>query len=112
MYEPVFNSVLVQIDDKDAQWGTGNDESMLGKSYSKGKVIRVAGLISEQTHPLSDSAIDRLKERLEQFKGKQIMWNEGAEAGTTFEFDGKLFGMIYWWDVRGCMVNDVAEKAK
>jgi hypothetical protein len=47
MYEPVFNSVLVQIDDKDAEWGTGNDDSMLGKSYSKGTVIRVGDLVAE-----------------------------------------------------------------
>jgi hypothetical protein len=40
------------------------------------------------------------------------MWNEGVEAGTIFEFDNKLFGMIYWWDIRGVLVNDVAEPAK
>jgi hypothetical protein len=45
MYEPVFNSVLVQIDDKDAEWGTGNDDSMLGKSYSKGTVIRIGNIV-------------------------------------------------------------------
>lgn len=106
MYEPVFNSVLVQIDDKDAKWGSGNDESMLGKSYSKGTVIRIGEFINTKEHPLITDVINK---EVNQLKGKQIMWNEGVEAGTLFEFDGKQFGFIYWWDVRAVLVN---EKAK
>jgi hypothetical protein len=102
MYEPVFNSVLVEIDDKDAQWGSGNDESMMGKAYRMGKIIRIADVISNEEHPIDDA----VAKDLNKLKGKQVMWNEGVEAGTTFEFDGKLFGMIYWWDIRGVKVNE------
>jgi hypothetical protein len=110
MYEPVFNSVLVQIDDKDAEWGSGGDEPMLGKSYSKGTVIRVSDLIETKDHPVP--TYKGLKFDCKDFVGKQIMWNEGVEAGTVFEFDGKPFGFIYWWDIRGVLINDVAENAK
>lgn len=106
MYEPIFNSVLVEINDKDAEWGSGNDESMLGKSYSKGKVIRVGTILPTQAYPvISTEEVPSMYGTINQLKGKQIMWNEGTEAGTTFEFDGKLFGMIYWWDIRG-VAND------
>lgn len=105
MYEPIFNSVLVEIDDEDAQWGSGNDDSMLGKSYSKGKVIEVGGLVSEHAHPLSDIALVSMSNKLKQLKGRNIMWNEGVEAGTLFDFEDKQFGFIYWWDIRGCKVK-------
>lgn len=101
MYDPVWNSVLVQIDDKDAKWGKGNDESMLGASFSKGKVIRIGNFHGTDSHPIST----RLMKDVNSLKGKQIIWNEGAEAGTTFEFDGQLFGFVYWHDIRGVLVN-------
>jgi hypothetical protein len=107
MYEPVFNSVLVQIDDKDAEWGSGNDESMLGKSYSKGKVIQISDVLypSGNAEQLNSAGIKEITPFINKLKGKSIMWNEGTEAGTTFEFDGKLFGMIYWWSIRGVLVD-------
>jgi hypothetical protein len=111
MYEPVFNSVLVQIDDKDAEWGTGNDDSMLGKSYSKGTVIRIGNIVPTDNYSCERIDWVDLGTDIEQLVGKQIMWNEGVEAGTVFEFDGKAFGMIYWWDIRGVLVND-KDKAK
>lgn len=106
MYEPVFNSVLVQIDDKDADWGGGNDDSMLGKSFSKGKIIRVGTVQSYKDTLLTDISQKASQSDLDKLAGKSIMWNEGVEAGTTFEFDGKLFGFIYWWDIRGVLIDD------
>lgn len=106
MYEPVFNSVLVIIDDKDAEWGSGNDESMLGKSFSKGTFVTSGALVPDDKYAAA-TLID-VSPDLAKLKGKRIMWNEGVEAGTTFEFDGKLFGMIYWWDIRGVLVDDKA----
>lgn len=103
MYEPVFNSVLVAIDDKDAEWGSGNDESMLGKSYSKGTIVKSGDFIPDDKYDT-----DTLKEimpQIEKLKGKQIMWNEGVESGTTFDYDGKLYGFIYWWDIRGVLAK-------
>lgn len=94
MYDPLFNSVLVEIDDKDAEWGSGNDESMLGKSYSKGTVVKIADILPNQQYPV-------LPTKTVAKPGDKIMWNEGAEAGTTFEHEGKLYGMIYWFDIRG-----------
>lgn len=95
MYQPKFNSVLVEIDDKAAAWGNGNDESMLGASYSKGKIIDLGFNIPTQQYP------QQLDFSRNDWIGKDIMWNEGTEAGTTFEHDGKLYGFIYWWDIRG-----------
>lgn len=112
MYQPVFNSVLVEIEDKDAQWGSGNDDSMLGKSFSKGKVITVAGLVATGDHPLSDIAIEKVSNAFKEIKGESIMWNQGTEAGTEFEHEGKKYGFIYWWDIRGVLDNDALDKAK
>lgn len=109
MYEPIFNSVLVKIDDKDAKWGSGNDESMLGKSYSKGTIIAVGDLVEDDKY--QQDILDEIIPELNKLKGKEITWNMGAEAGTTFDFDGKLFGFIYWNDIRGVLVNPVKKKA-
>lgn len=98
MYQPKFNSVLVEVDDADAKWGNGNDESMLGKSYSKGKFVMYGEVFATQERIISAEEISEL---IASLMGKDIMWNEGVEAGTTFEEDGKLYGFIYWWDIRG-----------
>ena len=98
MYSPKFNSVLVEIDDKDAEWGGENNAEMLGKSYSKGTVVSLDKLLSTHDHPLPSVSFAK---SVHELKGKQIMWNEGAEAGTTFEEGGKLYGFIYWFDIRG-----------
>lgn len=98
MYNPKFNSVLVEIDDKDADWGGENQEAMLGKSYSKGKVISVGEFIDTNDHPMLP---DTKRGHITHLVGKDIMWNEGDEAGLTFEHEGKLYGFIYWWSIRG-----------
>lgn len=103
MYEPSYNSVLVQIDDKDAEWGSGNEESMLGKSFKKGVVMAVGDLVEDNKY--SQDILDELIPELNNLKGKSIIWNEGAEAGTTFDKDGKLFGFIYWTDIRGVLAD-------
>lgn len=104
MYKPLFNTVLVEIDDEEAKWGNGNDDSMLGKSYRQGKVISKGMMI-----PTADYLIDKLNpsditkwlEVWNDIGGKQIMWNEGTEAGTIHEHDGKQYAFIYWFDIRG-----------
>lgn len=104
MYEPIFNSVLVQIDDKDANWGSGNDESMLGKSYSKGKVVAIGEPVEDEKH--DQTTLDDILPELEKLIGKNIIWNEGAEAGTTFAHDDNKYGFIYWTDIRGVKVKE------
>lgn len=103
MYQPKFNSVLVEIDDKEGNWGGSGDDSVMGKSYNKGKVIQVGNLHSTHEHPLEKLEKDtQLSGLLTELKGKDIMWNEGDEAGVTFEENGKLYGFIYYWNIRGC----------
>lgn len=112
MYKPGFNSVLVDIDDADAQWGGGNDESMLGKSFSKGTVVSIGEIMRTPEHPTNVDIDDEhiTKKLLPDLVGKQIMWNEGTEAGTTWDEAGKLYGFIYWWDVRGVKIEARAKK--
>lgn len=95
MYDPIINSVLVEINDEEAKWSPGHDESMLGKSYSKGTVIKSGSLYETQAYPVIPAVVDI------DLVGKAVMWNEGTEAGTVFEHKGKIYGMIYWWDIRG-----------
>jgi hypothetical protein len=94
MYEPKFNSVLVEIEQD--EWGGGNDESMLGKSFNKGTVVSAGDLLDTRDHPINGMKVEDITDLF----NKQIIWNEGAEAGTTFEYDGKLYGFIYWYDIR------------
>lgn len=99
MYQPKFNTVLVQIDDQDAKWGTGIDDSMLGKSFREGTFIDFGELVPDDKYAI-ETIID-LADKLSELKGKHIMWNEGVEAGTIHEVDGKQYAFIYWWDIRG-----------
>lgn len=97
MFKPKFNSVLVEINDEEAKWG-GSDDSMLGASYREGKVIATGDYFSTKDYPVRPEDIVPL---IEAMLGKTIMWSEGHEAGTVFEEDGKKYGLIYWWDIRG-----------
>lgn len=103
MYKPKFNSVLVEIDETDAKWGSaGEGESIsarLGKSYSKGKLVEIGDLMVDDKYDAETltAAVTLLTEMI----GKDIVWNEGHEAGTLFEDGDKLYGFIYWWDIRG-----------
>ncbi len=102
MYQPKFNHVLVEIDDKDAEWGKSSDENLGGQVYREGKLLAVADrLFSNESVPVSDLDLDEVKSDLEKLIGKQIMWNEGHEAGTVFEENGKKYCLIYWHDVIG-----------
>lgn len=95
MYTPLFNSVVIELQDEDDKWGKGNDDSMLGKSYRKGVVVAVGDGMATSAYP--EVFIDSISGLV----GKEVMYNEGAEAGTEFEHDDKQYGMIYYWDIRG-----------
>jgi hypothetical protein len=101
LYKPAFNKVLVEIDDEGAEWGGGNDESMLGKSFRQGKVISIGILINTNDYPIDITMVEELRDSIRLFEGAAIMWHEGAEAGTVFEEDGKQYGLIHWWDIIG-----------
>lgn len=97
MYKPLFNTLLVEVS-KD-KWGSGIDESMLGTDYREGTVRDVTSILVEtKDYPSID---DTLVQTILDLKGKEIMWNQGHEAGTVFEEDGKMYCCVYWWDIRG-----------
>lgn len=99
MYKPKFNHVLVEIDDKDAKWGT--DEGNLGGVvYREGTLLSIGLLIPTSEYPNIDLLINA-HDDLIAAKGQTVMWNEGHEAGTVFEHDNKKFALIYWWDIIG-----------
>jgi hypothetical protein len=102
MYEPLFNTVLVEIDDSEAKWGNGNDDSMLGKSYREGVVVSVGLLVPTNDYPFESlsKTHEALLAQVENCLQKHVMWNEGVEAGTVHEVDGKQYAFIYWWDLR------------
>lgn len=93
MYKPLINSILVEI--VVDEWAPGNDDSMLGRDYREGRVVEVGPLLETRDYPHLPEMVDIY------VKGVEITWNYGVEAGTTFEEDGKLYGFIYWWDIRG-----------
>lgn len=100
MFKPQFNKVLVEIDDKEAKWGSGNDDSMLGASYREGRLIECSDKIFRTNEqPLID--IELIVNTVRDMVGKTIMWHEGTEAGTIFEENGKKYGLIFWFDIIG-----------
>lgn len=103
MYKPLFNKVLVEIDDKDAKWGNGSDDSIAGEVYREGKVVSVGLMIPTADYPLPETQAEQaLTENTAlDLINKQIMWHEGHEAGTVFEENDKKYALIYWWDIIG-----------
>lgn len=101
MYKPKFNHVLVEINDKDAKWGAGDDGNIGGVVYREGSVIEVGDLVITHEYPLPNDGLLLLEEALKLFVGKQVMWNEGHEAGTVHEENGKKYALIFWWDIIG-----------
>ena len=99
MYKPLFNKVLVEVDDKDAQWGKSSDASLGGEVYREGVLIEYGQLIPTGDHPFPIQ-VDVVGV-FDKLRGKQIMWNEGHEAGTVFEENGKKYALIFWWDIIG-----------
>lgn len=102
MYKPKFNHVLVEIDDKGAEWGKSSDGNIGGEVWREGTVLELGELVPHKDYPLNTvEAFDLLVKHIRELKGKQIMWNEGHEAGTVFEENGKKYCLIYWWDIIG-----------
>jgi hypothetical protein len=101
MYRPLFNQVLVEVDTDGDKWGTGNDDSMLGKDYREGVVVDIGAKVPTNDYPINPDGLDALHELTIRLVDKQVMWNQGHEAGKTFEHDGKLYALVYWWDLVG-----------
>lgn len=99
MYKPKFNHVLVEIDDKDAKWGKGTDDNIGGAVYREGKIVDAGECFMTADYPLPPDDLLVLFNTLTD--GLCVMWNEGHEAGTVFEENGKKYALIYWWDIIG-----------
>jgi hypothetical protein len=99
MYKPLFNQVLVEIDTESDKWGTGNDDSMLGKDYREGTLLKVGDFVTTDAFPLQGESLTHACNVVGALVGERVMWNEGHEAGKKFEHDGKLYAFVYWWDL-------------
>lgn len=108
MYKPKFNQVLVEIDDKDATWGKGNDDSFGGETFREGKLIdwAICSFPSGDYAHLDLRQWTNILAEVEGMKGKTIMWNEGHEAGKVFDHDGKKYAFISWYDIIGVKEDD------
>jgi hypothetical protein len=101
MYKPLFNKVLVEINQDNKKWGSA-DDSIAGESYREGVVLGLGTIFGTLEHPINNENAGRMiLEELNPLIGREIMWNEGHEAGTTWEDDGKVYGLIYWWEILG-----------
>lgn len=113
MYKPKFNKVLVEVNDEDAKWGKGSEDNLGGEVYREGKLVEIGLLHTTADYPLEASDLQIIHNDIDGMVGKQVMWNEGHEAGTVFEHpsteivDGekvttaKKYALIYWWDIIG-----------
>lgn len=98
MYLPTNNKVLVEIDVTEDKWGTGNDDSMLGKDYREGWVRHIGMVFTTKDYPIASGQI---AEMLKPLEGRKVMWNQGHEAGTIFEDGNRKYALIYWYDIIG-----------
>lgn len=102
MYKPKFNKVLVEINDKDAKWGGQSEDNLGGVVYREGIVVEAGTIMPTADYPfVTVNHNSTMQEDIDAYAGKQVMWNEGHEAGTVFEEDGKKYALIYWWDIIG-----------
>lgn len=104
MFNPQFNKVLVEIEQSvEDQYGTGNNDSMLGASYNKGKLLKISSVMFPygDTQNIAQEGMETLMKRLNDMVDTTIMWHEGTEAGTVFEENDKKYGLIYWFDIIG-----------
>lgn len=95
MYKPLFNQVLVEIDDSDAKWGKGNDDSFGGETFREGQLREFGTLLYTKDYPEVEGVVELLEELI----GKRVLWNEGHEAGKVFEHDDKKYALVYWWEL-------------
>lgn len=100
MYKPATNHVLVEIDDKDSKWGNKAEDNLGGSVYREGTMLEYGNLIVTNDYPFLPELVN-----IDSLVGKKVMWNEGHEAGTVFEHEGKKFALIYWWDIVGIKDN-------
>lgn len=98
MFKPMFNKVLVEIDDKESTWGKSSDGNIGGVVYREGKLLEIGILIDTQEYGI---LVEEMGNELSELVGKNIMWHEGHEAGTVFEENGKKYALIYWFDIIG-----------
>jgi hypothetical protein len=106
MYTPLFNTVLIELEEDAAAKYTSHDDSMLGKSYRKGTVTEVGGIMATKDYPVPDKDLGDTRQWFVDMIGKRILFNEGTESGTVFDHDGKRYAFIYWWDIRGTTTNE------
>jgi hypothetical protein len=99
MYKPLFNKVLVEIQESPEDKYGKTDDNLGGKAYREGKVLDVGPCCSTADYPLTGAD---LLEALSSIKNDStVMWHEGHEAGTVFEENGKQYAFVYWWDLCG-----------
>lgn len=110
LYEPLFNTVVVEIDDKEAAWGGSKDESagLLGQSYNKGTLLAVAAELFPfgDTSQLLEAGLHQIGDRLQSMVGQKVLWNKGHEGDNIFDRDGKKYAIIFWWDILGVALPD------
>jgi hypothetical protein len=107
MYKPKFNQVLVEVDTSEDKWGGTQDDKIGGPSYREGKLLEVCEIfVQTADYPLDSASLSEVRDMAISTIGKTVMWNEGHEAGKTFEHDGKLYALIYWWDIVAEKVED------
>lgn len=102
MYQPKNNHILVEINDKEAAWGSSEGDKF-SVAYREGTVIdwnvTTPVIAANMVHEFTD--VQEISDYLSTLNGKSVMWNEGHEAGTVFEHEGKKYALIYWWDIIG-----------
>lgn len=96
--KPINNNVLVEItreyagvsrpDGLDEPHNTG---ILLDFSINRYHLTASAALMFDEAF------ISQLTTTLEGLRGKTVRWEELAEAGQTFNEDGKEYAVIPWW---------------
>lgn len=96
--KPLNNNVLLEITREYAGVSRpdGLDEAsnvgiLLDYSVSRYHLTASAALMFDEAF------ISQIQTTLEGLRGKTVRWEELAEAGQTFDEDGKEYAIIPWW---------------
>ena len=100
---PLMNNALVEIIGE----YEGVSRSTENESQKKGKIV---GFNIEQYHLTASAAIDFSDEFIAKKNaeldelvkaGATVYWEEFANEGQTFEYEGKNYAFVAWWRLTG-----------
>lgn len=96
---PLNNNLLIEV--------IREDDGVSRTDENENKQVGILRAVSVSEYHLTASAAlmldgsfrESLHDKLKSLVGSRVMWEQLAEAGQTFERDGKTYALVPWWRV-------------